>query len=171
MSKVITAVYAEGVLKQGNIITTEQFQEAGRLLARDLSTTKIAGLEVTAHLAAVAAKLVEKHKMRAGRGKLSGADAVYLALAVDLAEKLIDSANRVILVTSDGPLYESAMDEPEVEAFHFWTSDFGSQCYTVWTPRQGSPHPPKLANTCPTCGTTCDPCSVQTCPSTYRVAF
>jgi hypothetical protein len=70
-------------------------------------------------------------------------------------------------VTSDSALYNSALDEPGIKAFHFWTCDLGCQCGTVWVPIKGSKSP----NTCPTCGATCDSCSVERCPSKYQVSF
>ncbi|MCK4314910.1 MAG: type II toxin-antitoxin system VapC family toxin [Anaerolineae bacterium] len=156
---------------KGHSITAAHFHEARKLLSRDLSARKALSIEVTAELAATAAGLLEKHKTQPGRGKLSGADAVYLALAVDLAKNLAGSDDRVILVTSDGPLYQAALDEPNVEAFHFWTCDLGCKCGIVWIPIKGSPQPPKPSNICPTCGRTCDPCSVSTCPSMFKVSF
>jgi len=154
-----------------SLIDDHQYRLAKAGLSDDLLSRKILLVETSdAHVSA-STKLLEKHKRQPGRMKLSGADALYLALALQLASSLQSFGGRVILVTSDGALYNSALDESGIEAFHFWTCDLGCQCDTTWIPIKGSPQSPKPSNTCPVCGVTCDPCSVERCPSRYQVSF
>ena len=71
---------------------------------------------------------------------------------------------RTILVTSDGALYHSAVDETGLEAFHFRTCDLGCGCTSI-IPVKGK------ANSCPHCGRTFALCQVDSCVSTYQVVF
>jgi predicted nucleic acid-binding protein len=154
-----------------HFIDDDQYRLAKARLSSDLLSRKILSVEVTDVHISASGRLLEKHKRQPGRMKLGGADALYLALALQLASSLQHFGGRVILVTSDGALYSAALDEPDIEAFHFWTCDLGCQCGTVWTPIKGAPQPPKPSNTCSTCGATCDICCEERCPSKYRVSF
>lgn len=117
-----------------------------------------------------AAVLLKQHKIipkgRTGTGKaaIGGADAVYLAIALALTQEAQRVGDRLILVTSDGALYQSALDEPELEAFHFWTC----QCSSC-----GHIHIPVKArdNVCPVCGKLCQPCKFENCDSAFKVNF
>jgi len=153
------------------LIDDSQYRLAKARLSSDLLSRKILSVTITDVHVSASEQLLEKHKRQPGRMKLGGADALYLALALQLATSLQRFGGRVVLVTSDGALYNSALDEPDIEVFHFWTCDLGCRCGTVWIPIKGSPRPPRPSNTCPTCGATCDPCSVERCPSRYQVSF
>jgi hypothetical protein len=114
--------------------------------------------------------LLKQHKIiptgQTGTGKagIGGADAVYLAVALALTQEARRVGDRLILVTSDGALYQSALDEPELEAFHFWTC----QCSSC-----GHIHIPVKArdNACPACGKLCQPCKFENCDSAFKVNF
>lgn len=153
------------------LINDNQYRLTRAALSSDLLSRKIVSIEVTDAHISTSGRLLERHKRQPGKMKLSGADALYLALALQLASSIQRFDGRVILVTSDGALYKSALDEPDIEVFHFWTCDLGCQCGTILIPVKGSPRPPKPANTCSTCGATCDICSVERCPSNYQVSF
>jgi len=91
-----------------SLIDDHQYRLAKAGLSDDLLSRKILLVETSdAHVSA-STKLLEKHKRQPGRMKLSGADALYLALALQLASSLQSFGGRVILVTSDGAIYNSA---------------------------------------------------------------
>ena len=154
-----------------HLIDDNQYRLAKATLSSDLLSRKISPVGITDNHVSASGWLLEKHKPQPGRMRLGGADALYLALALKLGSSLQRFGGRVVLVTSDGALYNSALEEPDIEVFHFWTCDLGCQCGTVWIPTKGSPQPPTPSNTCLTCGSTCDPCSVERCPSRYQVSF
>jgi len=115
----------------------------------------------------VARRLLERHRPIPGvRRKLKGADSVYLATAVLLAESLKPSGVRVILVTSDMALYQSALPEPNVEAFHFWTCQC-PKCGRIDIPTKMKEH--QCPN--PKCTFACIPCCLANCKSAYVVGF
>ena len=153
------------------LIDDNQYRLTKAGLSSDLLSGKILSVEITDVHISASEQLLEKHKRQPGKMKLGGADALYLALALQLASSLQRFGGRVVLVTSDSALYSAALAESGIEAFHFWTCDLGCWCGTVWIPIKGSPQPPKLSNTCPSCGTTCEPCSVERCLSRYQVSF
>jgi len=153
------------------LIDDNQYRLTKAGLSSDLLSGKILSVEITDVHISASERLLEKHKRQPGKMKLGGADTLYLALALQLASSLQRFGGRVILVTSDNALYNAALDESDIEAFHFWTCDLGCRCGTVWIPIKGSPQPPKLSNTCSSCGATCESCGVERCPSGYQVSF
>jgi len=153
------------------LIDDNQYRLTKAGLSSDLLSGKILSVEITDVHISASERLLEKHKRQPGKMKLGGADTLYLALALQLASSLQRFGGRVILVTSDNALYNAALDESDIEAFHFWTCDLGCRCGTVWIPIKGSLQPPKLSNTCSSCGATCESCGVERCPSGYQVSF
>jgi predicted nucleic acid-binding protein len=141
-----------------------QYATAKGALAGDFHTGKVRTLLVEDDIVTLGIQLLEKHKVQPGRMALGGADVLYLALALNLSAQMRPFGIRTILVTSDKALYNSAVDEPDLEAFHFWTCDLGCGCTSI-IPVKGQ------ANSCPQCGQTCVLCRVDLCPSTYQVVF
>lgn len=154
----------------GGFIDELTYQAARGAMFADLARRRISTFHITVSDLKVAQQFLEKHKRLSGRGGLSGADALYFALAVRLSRQLKHRGDRVILVTSDGPLYRAALDEPDIEVFHFWTCDLGCG-HTAFIPTKGAPRPPKPPNQCSVCLKTCPICRVDVCPSNYVVVF
>ena len=106
--------------------------------------------------------------------KLHGIDAVYLAIALNLAgiPRLLPlpSVHKVIFVTNDRRLLAAAQTEAQVSrtlpiiVFNGRTCDMG--CGHVNEDAR-----PGTRQVCIICGNVCDPCQYQGCPSTYIVRF
>lgn len=154
----------------GGFIDEPTYQAARGAMLADFAQRRISTFHITVADLKVAQQFLEKHKRLPGRGGLGGADALYFALAMRLNKQLKDRGDRVILITSDGPLYRAVLDEQDVEVFHFWTCGLGCG-HTDFIPIKGAPRPPKPPNQCPVCLTTCPVCRVDVCPSNYVVAF
>jgi len=154
-------------INQG-LIDEDQYRLAKSGLSTDFLTNKVISAEITDADIKQSEQLLERHKRQPGRMRLSGADSLYLALASRMSPLLKTLGGRVILVTSDGALYDSALAESEIEAFHFWTCDMGCQCGSEFIPVKGKPKEP---NSCPRCGQICPECCYDLCPSTYKVHF
>lgn len=150
------------------VLDETQYRASLAAFEGDLKTGKIRSFNVVPAVIELARDLICKHKVQPGRMGLGGADSIYLALALHLARTVKSYGWRVILVTSDGALYNSAMDESELEAFHFWTCDMGCDCGIELIPIKGKPVSP---NTCPKCGKVCSECRYDLCPSRYKVTF
>ena len=154
-------------INQG-LIDEDQYRLAKSGVSTDFRINKIISTEITDADVKQSEQLLERHKRQPGRMRLSGADSLYLALASRISPLLKTLGGQVILVTSDGALYDSALDEPDIEAFHFWMCDMGCQCGSEVIPVKGKP---KVPNSCPRCGQTCPECRYDLCPSTYKVHF
>jgi predicted nucleic acid-binding protein len=154
-------------INQG-LIDEDQYRLAKSGLSADFRTNKVISTEITDADVKQSEQLLERHKRQPGRMRLSGADSLYLALASRISPLLKTLGGRVILVTSDGALYDSALADPEIEAFHFWTCDMGCRCGREVIPVKGKS---KVPNSCPSCGQTCPECRYELCPSTYQVCF
>lgn len=141
-----------------------QYATVKGALAGNFHTGKIRALLVEDDIVTLGTQLLEKHKVRSGKMALGGVDVLYLALALNLARQMKPFGIRTVLTTSDRALYNSALDEPELEAFHFWTCDLGCGCTSI-IPIKGQ------ANSCPQCGRTCAPCRIDLCSSTYQIVF
>ena len=147
------------------LIDQSQYRLAYARLTSDFSTHKIRATRISDAHINLSARLLEKHKMQPGRMRLSGADSIYLAMALRLSMQIKRFDGRVILVTSDGALYNSACDESSIETFHFWTCNLGCGCGTTIIPIKGD------SNSCLSCGKTCAICRIDLCPSTYSPRF
>jgi predicted nucleic acid-binding protein len=112
-------------------INAQQYVVAKAGLAYDFNIGKIQDLIVRNDLVKLGNQLLQKHKMQVGKMGLSGADSLYLAVAVKLASATKQHGVRVILVTSDNALYRSAIDEQEIETFHSWTCNLGCGCTSI----------------------------------------
>ncbi len=136
----------------------------------DVQKHKIIEVEVSDQHISDGIHLLQRHKYiprgQRGTGKagIGGADAVYLAIALSLMREAKETGDRVILVTSDWALYQSALDEPELDVFHFWTCQCG-ECGNVRIPTKAQD------NVCPVCGKRCQPCRFENCDSTFTVNF
>ncbi len=150
------------------VLDGTQYRASRAAFEGDLKRGKIRSFNVVPAVIELARELICKHKVQSGKMGLGGADSIYLALALHLARIVKSHGWRVILVTSDGALYNSAMDEPELETFHFWTCDMGCNCGVEVIPIKGKPISP---NTCPNCGKACPECRYDLCPSRYKVTF
>lgn len=150
--------------QRAGLIDQQQYVMLRARLRLDIESQKIISARVRRQQLDLAADLLERHKLQP-RKSLGGADSIYLSLAVDLARRVKPEGDRVILVTSDGALYNSALDEPDIEVFQFWTCDFGCTCNKPFIPVKG------VMNSCPTCGKTCAVCRYDVCPSTYVPEF
>lgn len=150
------------------VINVTQYEASRAAFEGDLRAGRIRSFNVAPATISLAAELLCKHKVQPGKMGLGGADSLYLATAVHLSATVKKYGWRVILVTSDNALYNAAQDEPNVEAFHFWTCDMGCHCGVEVVPVKGKPTSP---NTCPSCGKVCPECRHDLCPSTYQVAF
>ncbi len=109
-------------------------------------------------------KLVPRGMVGTGKAGLGGADALYLAVGLDVSRELKQDGDRLILVTSDWALYSAALDEPDLEAFHFWTCQC-STCGNVRIPQKAQ------RNVCPRCGKACETCRRDICDSRDVVSF
>lgn len=149
------------------LIGNDQYQLAQTLLEDDINSGKFKLVDFELQHISVARRLLERHRPIPGvRRKLKGADSVYLATAVLLADSMRPGGVRVILVTSDMALYQSALSEPNLEAFHFWTCQC-SKCGRIDIPTKMKEHQ------CPdpTCDFVCFPCCLANCKSVYVVGF
>jgi hypothetical protein len=114
----IIASYNAGLLDK------DELDDALVLLDLDILALRFTKVKVDDEHIFNAAMLLRRHKVvptgQVGTGKagIGGADAVYLAIALALTREARRVGDRLILVTSDGVLYQSALDEPELEAFH-----------------------------------------------------
>lgn len=162
VASVLISAHREG------LIDTLQYRHLRASFVRDLRCKKIAPVRLASRHYELGVALLDKHKRQQGKLGLGGADSLYLSLAVDLKRQLPSKEDRVILVTSDKSLYNSALDEPGIEAFHFWTCDMGCRCGSKVIPVKGKP---KVPNSCPSCGQTCPECRYDLCPSNYKVHF
>jgi len=131
------------------LIDQSQYRLAYARLTSDFSTHKIRATRISDAHINLSARLLDKHKMQPGRMRLSGADSIYLAMALRLSMQIKRFNGRVILVISDGALYNSACDESSIEPFHFWTCNLGCGCGTTIIPIKGD------SNSCLSCGKTC----------------
>lgn len=160
----IISAYNAGLLDEDNL------DDALALLDSDILALRFIKVKVDDEHVFDAAVLLRRHKVvptgQVGTGKagIGGADAVYLAIALSLTREARTVGDRLILVTSDGALYQSALDEPELEAFHFWTCQCSS-CGHIRIPIKAQD------NACPVCGKLCQPCKLENCDSTFRVDF
>ena len=150
--------------QRAGLIDPQQYAMLRARLRLDIETRKVILTRVERRYLDLAADLLERYKLQP-RKSLGGADSIYLSLAVDLAGRVKPEGDRVILVTSDGALYHSALDEPDIVVFHFWTCNFGCACNKPFVPVKG------VMNSCPTCGKTCAVCRYDVCPSTYVPGF
>ena len=167
--------YAEAIsallsLWNGGTIDETEYRTAKMALDADIANNIIRTFRVSSFQLQLGISFLEKYKHLPGHGGLGGADSLYFAFAKHLSERLSPHGNRVILVTSDGPLYNATLAEPDVEVFHFWTCDLGCG-HTTFIPTKGAPQPPKPPNQCPVCLKTCPICRVDVCPSSYIVRF
>lgn len=154
----------------GGLIDSEVLDLALTTFLDDIQERKLIEIKVKDQHISDGVHLLQRHKViprgQQGTGKagIGGADAVYLAIARALTREARKMDDRVILITSDGALYQSALDEPGVEVFHFWTC----QCSTCSNVRV----PVKAKDIiCPVCGKQCRPCQFEHCESTFTVDF
>ena len=149
------------------LISNDQYQVAQTLLEDDINSGKFKLVDFELHHISVARQLLERHRPIPGvRRKLKGADSVYLATAVLLADSMKPAGVRVILITSDMALYQSALSEPNLEAFHFWTCQC-PKCGQIDIPTKMKKH--QCSN--PRCTFACFPCCLTNCKSVYVVKF
>ncbi|MFQ6044040.1 MAG: type II toxin-antitoxin system VapC family toxin [Candidatus Poribacteria bacterium] len=151
---------------QGHI-TQREYNFVKRRLNSDIARDVLQVVELDNKQALKAQELLERHRPIPGvRRKLKGADSVYLATAVLLADSMKPVDVRVILVTSDMALYQSALSEPNVEAFHFWTCQC-PKCGQIDIPTKMKEH--QCPN--PKCTFACISCCLANCKSAYVVGF
>jgi len=152
------------------LLDANELDNALSLLDADVLSAAFIKVKVDDEHISNAATLLRRHKCvprgQRGTGKaaIGGADAVYLAIALALAREAKKAEDRLILVTSDWALYQSALDEPELEVFHFWTCQC-SDCGNVRIPVKAQD------NVCPVCGKPCRPCRLENCDSTFTMGF
>jgi hypothetical protein len=148
-------------------ISNDQYQVVQTLLKDDINRGKFKLVDFELRHISVARQLLERYRPIPGvRRKLKGADSVYLATAVLLADSMKPAGARVILVSSDIALYQSALSEPNLEAFHFWTCQC-PKCGQIDIPTKMKEH--QCPN--PTCAFACFPCCLANCESVYVVRF
>jgi len=151
---------------QGHI-TQREYNFVKQRLNSDIARNILQVVELDDKQALKAQELLERHRPIPGvRRKLKGADSVYLATAVLLADSMKPAGVRVILVTSDIALYQSALSEPNLEAFHFWTCQC-PKCGRIDIPAKMKEH--QCPN--PKCAFACIPCCLANCKSEYVVRF
>lgn len=115
-------------------------------------------------------RLLRKHKMvphgthGTGKAGIGGADSIILSIGVELSKLARHSGDRVIFVTSDWALYSAAIEEPDLEVFHFWTCEC-SNCGHIRIPKKG------CREVCPSCGKVCSICQLSVCDSRYVARF
>ena len=154
----------------GGVIGRDVLDLALTTFLDDVQKRKVAEVKVGDQHISDGIHLLQRHKyvprglMGTGKAGIGGADAIYLAIALALAREAKKAGDRLVFVTSDWALYQSALDEPELEVFHFWTC----QCSGC-----GNVHIPVKArdNVCPVCGKSCRPCRFENCDSTFTVDF
>ncbi|MBC8448952.1 MAG: type II toxin-antitoxin system VapC family toxin [Chloroflexi bacterium] len=134
-------------------------------IAMDFLSGKLVKVDVEEICIQESIRLLKTHKGAPGRN-LGAMDALYLAVACRLSQIVSPAEAKVTLVTSDMALYNCALAEPAVEAFHFWTCQC-PQCGIVLIPSKAKAHH------CPgpDCDFECLPCSLANCRSAYTVSF
>lgn len=150
------------------LLDKDELDNALSLLNADVLSATFVKIKVDDEHISDAAVLLRRHKcvprgqMGTGKAGIGGADAIYLAIALSLAREAKKTGDRLVFVTSDWALYQSALDEPELAVFHFWTCQC-NVCGNVRIPVKARD------NVCPVCGKTCQPCRFENCDSTFAV--
>jgi len=146
------------------LLSRDEVDSAIANMGRDFSRPSFVPIRVSDWHLDAAVELLRTHKGLPGRN-IGGVDAIYLAIACHFG-RMAPPEDKVILVTSDMALYNCALAEPGIEAFHFWTCQC-PKCGTVLIPAKGRDHH------CPgpDCDFECLPCSLANCRSVYTVSF
>lgn len=166
----VEAVSAMIAAFNSGVIDREVLDLALTTFLDDVREHAVVEVEVSDQHVSGGIHLLQKHKYvprgQKGTGKASigGVDAVYLDIALMLTREAKRLGDKLILVTSDWALYQSALDEPELETFHFWTCQC-SACGNARVPTK------ERDNVCPACGKSCRPCRFESCDSTFAVNF
>ena len=152
----------------GRFISRQEMSNAFLLFEKDLRDSHLLVLEIYDRHFDGAVDVLKRHKIvgegETGSGKagIGGADATYLAMALELSERGRAQEDQQVFVTADEALYRCACDEPGLKVFHFWSCQC-SQCGAVFIPQKG------VENTCASCGWTCERCVAENCRSEMDV--
>ena len=152
----------------GRFISREEMSNALLLFEKDLRDSNLLVWEMYDRHFDGAVGVLKRHKIvgegerGSGKAGIGGADALYLAMALELSERGKEQEDHLVFVTADQALYRCACDEPGLKVFHFW-SCLCPQCGNVFIPQKG------LENTCASCGWVCKGCVVENCRSELDV--